>query len=111
MQPVRYQVVGEEDYAFEVSIGSNGDYEVSRGTYTTEPPRKGTLTEAQKTSLAAAIEAIGTPNVYPVPEGGNAFDVHLTIGAGDEAVTYAFWEGALEADTKLKALADLLEEL
>jgi hypothetical protein len=111
MQPIRYQVVGEEDYAFEVSIGSNGEYEVSRGTYTTEPPRKGTLTEAQKASLSAAIEAIGVPKEYPVPQGGNAFDVHLSLGEGDEAVTYSFWEGALEADTRLKAMADLLEEL
>ena len=111
MQAIRYQVVGEEDYAFEVRIDSNGDYEVSRGSYTTEPPHKGSLTGAQRASLTAAIEAIGTPREYPVPEGGNAFDVHLSLGEGDEAVTYSFWEGALEADARLKALADLLEEL
>jgi hypothetical protein len=111
MQAIRYQVVGEEDYAFEVRIDNNGDYEVSRGSYTTEPPRKGTLNEAQKASLAAAIEAIGVPKEYPVPQGGNAFDVHLSLGENDEAVTYSFWEGALEADARLKALADLLEEL
>ena len=48
---------------------------------------------------------------YPVPKGGTAFDVHLSLGEGDEAVTYSFWEGALEADARLRALADLLEEL
>jgi len=111
MQAIRYQVVGEEDYAFEVQIDSNGNYEVSRGSYTTEPPRKGTLNEAQKAGLAAAIEAIGIPKEYPVPQGGNAFDVHLSLGEGDEAVTYSFWEGSLEEDLKLNDLVRLLEKL
>jgi len=111
MHSIRYQVVGEEDYAFEVKISSNGEYEVNSGTYTTQPPRKGMLTEEQKAGLLAAIRALGIPDAHPVPQGGNAFEAHLTIGEEDEAVTYAFWEGALEEDQKLNDLVRLLEML
>ena len=111
MHSIKYLVVGEEDYAFEVKISSNGEYEVNSGTYTTEPPRKGTLTEAQEVDLVAAIRAVGTPNEHPVPQGGNAFKAHLTIGEGNEAVTCFFWEGALEEDPKLNDLVQLLEKL
>lgn len=111
MQAIRYQVVGEEDYAFEVKISSTGKYEVNSGTYTTEPPRKGTLSRKQAADLLAAIEALGIPDAHPVPQGGNAFEAHLTIGEADEAVTYSFWEGALEDDPVLHNLVRLLEML
>lgn len=111
MNQIRYQVVGEEDYAFEVKIGSNGEYEVNSGTYTTQPPRKGTLTKEQEVGLLAAIKALGIPQEHPIPPGGNAFEAHLTIGEGNEAVTYSFWEGALEEDPKLNDLVRLLEML
>jgi hypothetical protein len=111
MHSIKYQVVGEEDYAFEVKISSTGEYEVNSGTYTTEPPRKGKLTTAQEVELLAAIKALGIPNEHPVPPGGNAFEAHLTIGEADEAVTYSFWEGALEDDPQLNALVRLLEML
>ena len=111
MHSIRYQVVGEEDYAFEVKISSSGEYEVNSGTYTTEPPRKGTLTEAQEIDLVAAIKALGIPREHPVPRGGSAFEAHLTIGEKDEAVTYSFWEGALEEDARLNGLVRLLEKL
>jgi hypothetical protein len=111
MHSIRYQVVGEEDYAFEVKVGSNGEYEVNSGTYTTQPPRKGTLTEEQEVGLLAAIKALGIPQEHPIPQGGNAFEAHLTIGEENEAVTYSFWEGALEEDPKLNDLVRLLEML
>jgi hypothetical protein len=111
MHSIKYQVVGEEDYAFEVKISSTGEYEVNSGTYTTEPPRKGTLTEEQEVDLLAAIKALGIPNEHPVPQGGNAFEAHLTIGEEDEAVTYSFWEGALEDDPRLNDLVRRLEML
>ena len=81
MHSIKYLVVGEEDYAFGVKISSAGEYEVNSGTYTTEPPRKGT------------------------------FEAHLTIGEGNEAVTCSFWEGALEEDPELNDLVQLLEKL
>ena len=111
MHSIRYQVVGEEDYAFEVRIGSTGEYEVHSGTYTTEPPRKGRLTRAQEVELLGAIKALGIPDEHPVPQGGNAFEARLTIGEEDEVVTYSFWEGALEEDPRLNKLVRLLEML
>jgi hypothetical protein len=111
MHSIMYGVVGEEDYAFEVKISNTGEYEVNSGTYTTQPPRKGKLTKEQETDLVAAIKALGIPNEHPLPQGGNAFEAHLTIGEKDEAVTYSFWEGALEEDLKLNNLVRLLEKL
>lgn len=111
MYPIKYLVVGEEDYAFEVKISNAGEYVVNSGTYTTEPPRKGTLTEAQEVDLLAAIRTLGIPKEHPVPQGGNAFEARLTVGEGNEAVTYAFWEGALEEDPGLNDVVQLLEKL
>ena len=111
MHSIKYQVVGEEDYAFEVKINCTGEYEVHSGTYTTQPPRKGALTEEQEVDLVAAIRALGITNEHPMPQGGDAFEAHLTIGEEDKAVTYSFWEGALEDDPKLKGLVQLLEKL
>ena len=111
MNAIKFQVVGEEDYAFEVKISSTGEYEINSGTYTTQPPRKGTLTEEQEVYLLAAIKALGIPNEHPIPRGGNAFEAHLTIGEEGEAVTYSFWEGALEDDSKLNNLVRLLEKI
>ena len=109
MKPLKFQVVGEEDYAFGVDISGNGDYVITSGTYASEPPRKGKLTQAQQDELLAAIDALGIPSEHPMPEGATAFEAQLTIGEGDEAITYPFWEGALEADEKLKRLVRLLE--
>jgi hypothetical protein len=111
MHSINYRVVGEEDYALEVKISSTGEYEVNSGTYTTEPPRKGTLTREQEVDLLAAIKTLGIPAEHPVPRGGAAFEAHLTIGDGDEAVSYSFWEGALEEDQKLNDLVRLLEKI
>lgn len=111
MQPIKYQVVGEEDYAFEVKISSTGEYEVNSGTYTSQPPRTGRLTEEQEVELLAAIKALGIPREHPMPEGGVAFEAHLSIGEEGEVVTYSFWEGALEDDARLKHLVRLLEML
>lgn len=109
MTPLKFQVVGEEDYAFGVDIDSAGDYVITSGTYTSEPPRSGKLTQDQMDELFAAIEALGIPSEHPMPEGAAAFEAQLTIGEGNEAITYPFWEGALEEDEQLKALVRLLE--
>lgn len=111
MIPVRFQVVGEEDYAFAVDIKSNGDYVVDSGTYTSEPPRGGKLTREQEESLLSAIEALGIPAEHPVPGGGKAFEARLTITREGAETVYPFWEGALEKDTKLRNLVRLLETL
>jgi hypothetical protein len=112
MQPIKYQVVGEEDYAFVIIISSSGEYTISSGTYTSEPPRSGKLTQEQEDALVAAIHALGIPAEHPMPEGAaDAFKAKLTIGEGSDAVTYPFWEGALEEDSKLLNLVRLLELL
>jgi len=111
MTPIKYQVVGEEDYAFEVEIRSTGEYIVNSGTYTSHPPRKGHLTSEQEKQLLAAIQVLGIPIEHPMPEGGKAFEAHLIIGEEGKAVTYPFWEGALEEDASLKKLVRLLEML
>lgn len=111
MVPIKYQVVGEEDYAFEVEISNTGEYTVNSGTYTSHPPRKGHLTSEQEKQLLAAIQALGIPSEHPMPEEGKAFEAHLIIGEEGKALTYPFWEGALEEDAKLKHLVRLLEML
>ena len=112
MQPIKYQVVGEEDYAFVIIINSSGEYTISSGTYTSEPPRSGKLTQQQEDALVAAIHALGIPDEHPMPEGAaDAFKAKLIIGEGSHAVNYPFWEGALEEDPKLQNLIRLLELL
>lgn len=80
MVPIEYRVVGEEDYALTVSIDSRGEYVVESGTYTSEPPRKGQLGEAQEQGLIEAIKALGLPRAHPLPEGVTAFEAELTVG-------------------------------
>lgn len=111
MVPIKYQVVGEEDYALKISVADNGEFVVDSGTYTSHPPRSGKLTDEQERQLTAAIESLGLPREHPMPEGASAFEAQLTIGAAGHEVTYVFWEGALEEDDKLNALIRLLELL
>lgn len=111
MIPIKFQVVGEEDYALVVTVNGSGEFEISSGTYTTERPRHGKLSQEQENELTSAIEALGTPAQHPMPAGEEAFEARLTIGTEGEAVTYSFWEGALAEDAKLKKLVRLLEML
>ena len=111
MIPLRFLVVGEEDYAVDVDIRENGEYRLSGGTYTSQPPRSGRLTGTQEAELLAAIEALTAPGEHRKPFEAAAFEATLTIGAQGEAKTYRFWEGALEKNVQLKRLVRLLETL
>lgn len=111
MVPIKYQVVGEEEYAFHLEIDEQGGFVVDTGTYTTQKPRSGSLTAQQKSDLMGAIKTLGIPMEHPMPSGGDAFESKLIIGKGEERVVYAFWEGALEEDPKLRNLVRLLEVL
>jgi hypothetical protein len=111
MIPIRYQVVGEEDYAFGVEIDDSGKYVVQSGTYTTQPPRTGQLTKLQEDELLQAIQSLGIPREHAMPEGAMAFQAEIIIGDKAKSVTYLFWEGALEKDVKLNKLVRLLERL
>ena len=111
MVPIKYQVVGEEEYAFHLEIDEQGAFVVDTGTYTTQKPRSGILTAQQKSDLMVAIKQLGVPTEHPLPKGAEAFESKLVIGGGGEAVVYPFWEGALEEDQKLRHLVRLLEVL
>jgi hypothetical protein len=111
MVPIKYQVTGEEDYALKISIGGNGKYLVESGSYTSQAPRKGQLSEDQELQLIEAIKTLGMPREHSMPEGATAFEAQLTIGVEGEEVNYLFWEGALEEDKKLNTLIRLLERL
>ena len=65
MVPIKYQVVGEEDYAFVVEIGSTGEYVVQSGAYTSQRPCSGLLTRLQENELLDAIQALGIPGEHP----------------------------------------------
>ncbi|MES9844151.1 MAG: hypothetical protein ABW162_03010 [Candidatus Sedimenticola sp. PURPLELP] len=111
MIPIKFQVVGEEDYAYSVEINSAGEYRVSTGTYTSHEPTTGRLDSEQKEALMSALQELGIPEAHPVPAEGKAFNAMLVIGEEGEEVEYPFWEGALEEDLKLRALVRLLEKL
>ncbi len=111
MVPIDYQVVGEEEYALKIHIGSDGGFSVESGTYETKPPRNGRLCAQQEQLLLDAIKQLGIPREHPVPEGSAAFEARLTVGEPGSEAVYAFWEGALEEDAELNALIRLLERL
>lgn len=111
MFPIRYQVVGEEDYAVVIEIAQTGEFSIEGGTYTTDKPRKGLMTGEQEEGIRQAVQALGLPTEHPPPEGSAAFIATLTLGTGGDAVTYRFWEGALEQDAELKNLVRQLELL
>lgn len=109
MVPIKYQVVGEEEYAFRLEVDNQGKFVVDTGTYTTQKPRSGCLSAQQKSDLVTAIKTLGIPREHPMPSGVKAFESKLVIGEGNEALVYPFWEGALEEDPKLRNLVRLLE--
>jgi hypothetical protein len=111
MTPLLYQVVGEEEYALRIRIDADGRFTVDSGTYTTQPPRKGTLSQEQTKAIEDALRELGTPAPHPMPDGSTAFEAHLTIGDGENAHEYPFWEGALEDDVPLNRVVRLIERL
>ena len=111
MIPITYEVVGEEDYALKIAVDTGGHFHVDSGTYTTQAPRKGALSELQQQQLIDAIETLGIPRAHPVPPGSTAFEAHLTVGEPGQEAHYAFWEGALETDRPLNDLIRLLERI
>ena len=111
MIPIKYQVVGQEEYMLDIQIESDGEFTFNSGTYASEEPRKGKLTEQQESEILAAVKALGLPTEHPMPAGADAFEARLTVGEHDSEVTYVFWEGALQEDEKLNTVIRLLELL
>lgn len=112
MQPIKYQVVGEEDFAYSLTIGSDGEYRISGGTYASDRPRSGKLSSIQETEILNAILELGIPEAHPMPDdAADAFKATLVIGEGSQALEFPFWEGALQEDSRLLKLVRLLETL
>ena len=112
MLPIKYQVVGEEDYAFLITINQHGEYFISSGTYTSDRPRSGKMSPDQESQIIDAIHNLGIPEEHAMPEdAADAFKAKLTIGEENNVMVYPFWEGALENDSKLLKLIRLLEML
>ena len=111
MVPISYEVVGEEDYALKIHIDDQGHFEVESGTYTTQAPRGGQLSDEQQQQILAAVEVLGIPRAHAMPAGATAFQAHLRVGKPGAEADYAFWEGALEEDAELSSVVRLLEKL
>ncbi len=112
MKPIHYQVVGEEDYAFDVSIDCQGGFNISDWSYTSNRQRSGQLTPEQQQNLLTAIDELGIPQRHPIPDdAADAFEAKLEVGTGEDALIYPFWEGALESDYRLSHLVRMLETL
>lgn len=111
MTPIRYEVVGEEEYALKIHVDETGAFTVDSGTYTTYPPRRGVLTDTQQQDIIDAIKALGIPRAHPIPDDCAAFEAHLTVGAPGHEAHYVFWEGALEEDVPLNRLIRELERI
>jgi hypothetical protein len=109
MIPINYQVTGEEEYSFRIDIDAKGNYTVHTGTYTTQKPRTGKLTEQQALALQDALASLSSFPEHPQPDPGQAFQAKLVVGEGEQQIVYRFWEGALERDTKLASLVRQLE--
>jgi len=111
MVPIKYKVVGQEEYMLDIQIEADGEFTFNSGTYASEEPRKGKLTDEQETNILNAVKALGLPIEHPMPAGADAFEARLTVGEDGSEVTYIFWEGALQEDEKLNTVIRLLELL
>ncbi len=109
MIPINYHVTGEEEYSFRIEIDVNGNYTVHTGTYTTQKPRSGKLTDRQESEIRDAVESLKSISEHPKPGDGQAFQAKLAIGEGEQQRVYSFWEGVLEVDANLAALVRQLE--
>jgi hypothetical protein len=109
MVPLSFRVVGQDDYMLEIHVDRDGGYAVNSGTYTSETPRRGILTQGQEAELAKALASLGAPGDRAAPSGAEGFMAELTVGDGDDARVYRFWEGALDEDPHLRAVVRQLE--
>jgi hypothetical protein len=109
--PLRYRVVGQDDYMLEIDVGADGCFVVNSGDYTSHEPRRGTLTPSQEARLTGLLDQLGDPREHPAPEGASGFMAFLTLGEGGQTRVYRFWEGALAEDPGLEAVVRALEVL
>jgi hypothetical protein len=112
MQPIRYEVVGQDDFMLEIRIRADGSYQVNAGDYTSHAPRKGVLDRERAASIEAALASLGEPREHRAPEGAEGFMAVLVVGEPTARPrVYRFWEGALDEEPDLRALVRQLELL
>jgi hypothetical protein len=109
--PLRYRVVGQDDYMLEIDVGADGCFVVDSGDYTSHEPRRGALTPGQGARLTGLLDRLGEPRDHPAPEGAEGFVAILTLGDGGQTRVFHFWEGALAEDPGLEAVVRALEVL
>ena len=109
--PLRYRVVGQDDYMLEIDVGTDGCFVVNSGDHTSHEPRLGTLTPSQGAKLNGLLHRLGGPRDHPAPEGASGFMAVLTLGEGGQTRVFRFWEGALAEDPGLEAVVRALEVL
>jgi hypothetical protein len=108
---IRYHVVGEDDYMLVITVDGDGSFCIDCGDYTSRAPKHGTIDQAQRKQLLAALDGLGDSRTHPAPEGASGFVAELTVGDGPTVRHYRFWEGVLEEQPDLKALVRTLEVL
>jgi len=107
--PLSYRVVGQDDYMLEIAVDITGAYRVNDGDYTSHEPRSGTLTPPQMVHLLTLAERLGPARECAGPEGATGFMAQLTVGEGETARCFRFWEGDLDQEPDLAALVRALE--
>ena len=107
--PMSYRVLGQDDYMLEIGVGITGAYRVNGGDYTSHEPRGGTLGAGQLAHLLELADRLGPARVHPAPDGADGFMAELTLGEGEAARRFRFWEGALDEEPDLAALVRALE--
>jgi hypothetical protein len=109
LPPIRFRVVGQDDYMLTIEVAPDGGYRIDSGDYTSHAPRTGSLTPAQRKRLSGLVAALGGPCDHPAPDGVEGFAAELVVGEGPTEQHYRFWEGALGAEPNLAALVRALE--
>jgi hypothetical protein len=107
--PLSYRVVGQDDYMLEIDVDATGAFRVNSGDHTSHEPRDGVLSPIQMVQLMELIDCLGAAREHPAPDGATGFMAVLTLGAGETACQYRFWEGALDEEPDLAAVVRALE--
>jgi hypothetical protein len=108
---IRYRVVGQDDYMLNIDVEPDGTFSIDYGDYTSHKPAQGSIDQAHRERLNAALNALGESAEYPAPQGASGFMAELSIGEGATQRHFRFWEGALAQQPELNDLIRALEVL
>ncbi|MGD8207555.1 MAG: hypothetical protein PVH47_05720 [Thiohalocapsa sp.] len=108
---IHYRVVGQDDYMLIIDVSPDGSFSIDSGDYVSHRPVRGSVDDAHRKRLEAALRGLAAPREHAAPEGATGFMAELTVGDGAAARHYRFWEGAMDEEPDLKALVRALESL